>query len=120
MKCFQAILAGAAFIAISALSRADPAPTVHYAPAENLEHVYVAVIDAHAVKGIPGVRFAARLGSASLEAGENGAGFGQTLFIKSGVWRDGSRWGSPHPKRFHAIAAVPVIAKIKNFWTSAI
>jgi phosphatidylserine/phosphatidylglycerophosphate/cardiolipin synthase-like enzyme len=27
------------------LSRADPAPTVHYAPAENLEHIDVGLID---------------------------------------------------------------------------
>src|SRR5262245_5984884 len=45
MKSFQAILASAAFIAIGALSHADPAPTVHYAPAENLEHIDVELID---------------------------------------------------------------------------
>lgn len=38
MKLFQAALASAAFVAVGALSRADPAPTVYYAPAENLEH----------------------------------------------------------------------------------
>jgi phosphatidylserine/phosphatidylglycerophosphate/cardiolipin synthase-like enzyme len=45
MKPFQAVLASAAFVAIGALSRADPAPTVHYAPAENLEHIDVGLID---------------------------------------------------------------------------
>jgi phosphatidylserine/phosphatidylglycerophosphate/cardiolipin synthase-like enzyme len=45
MKPFQAVLASAAFVAIGALSRADPAPTVHYAPAENLEHIDVSLID---------------------------------------------------------------------------
>jgi PLD-like domain len=35
----------AAFVAIGALSRADPAPTVHYSPAENLEHIDVSLID---------------------------------------------------------------------------
>jgi phosphatidylserine/phosphatidylglycerophosphate/cardiolipin synthase-like enzyme len=38
-------LACAVFVAIGALSRADPAPTVHYAPAENLEHIDVGLID---------------------------------------------------------------------------
>jgi hypothetical protein len=36
---------GAGFVAIGALSRADPAPMVHYAPAENLEHIDVSLID---------------------------------------------------------------------------
>src|SRR5262245_39667423 len=45
MKPFQAILASAAFVAIGALSHADPAPTIHYAPAENLEHIDVDLID---------------------------------------------------------------------------
>jgi phosphatidylserine/phosphatidylglycerophosphate/cardiolipin synthase-like enzyme len=45
MKPFQAILASAAFVAIGALSHADPAPMVHYAPAENLEHIDVELID---------------------------------------------------------------------------
>jgi phosphatidylserine/phosphatidylglycerophosphate/cardiolipin synthase-like enzyme len=45
MKPFQAALACAAFVAVGALSRADPAPTVHYAPAENLEYIDVGLID---------------------------------------------------------------------------
>jgi hypothetical protein len=45
MKLFRAAITSAAFVAIGALSRADPAPTVHYAPAENLEHIDVSLID---------------------------------------------------------------------------
>jgi phosphatidylserine/phosphatidylglycerophosphate/cardiolipin synthase-like enzyme len=45
MKLPQAILASAAFVAIGSLSRADPSPVVHYAPAENLEHIDVELID---------------------------------------------------------------------------
>ena len=47
MKLPQAILASAAFVAIRTLSYADPVPgpTVHYAPAENLEHIDVELID---------------------------------------------------------------------------
>jgi hypothetical protein len=30
---------------MGALSRADPIPSVHYAPAENLEHIDVELID---------------------------------------------------------------------------
>jgi phosphatidylserine/phosphatidylglycerophosphate/cardiolipin synthase-like enzyme len=45
MKPFQAALASAAFVAVGALSYADPAPTVHFAPAENLEHIDVGLID---------------------------------------------------------------------------
>jgi phosphatidylserine/phosphatidylglycerophosphate/cardiolipin synthase-like enzyme len=45
MKPFHAILASAFFVAIGALSHADPAPTVHYATAENLEHIDVELID---------------------------------------------------------------------------
>ena|ERR1700758_840663 len=46
MKLFRAAIIGAGFVAIGALSRADPAPTVHYAPGENLEHIDVELIDA--------------------------------------------------------------------------
>jgi phosphatidylserine/phosphatidylglycerophosphate/cardiolipin synthase-like enzyme len=45
MKPFQAILASAFFVAIGALGYADPAPIIHYAPAENLEHIDVVLID---------------------------------------------------------------------------
>jgi len=34
-----------AFISVGALVRADPVPTIHYAPAENLEHIDVELID---------------------------------------------------------------------------
>jgi hypothetical protein len=50
MKLIRAAIIGAAFAAIGAVSRADPAPTVHYAPAENLEHFDVGLIDTHATK----------------------------------------------------------------------
>ena len=43
MKLFHAAITSA--IAVGALSYADPAPTIHYAPAENLERVDVALID---------------------------------------------------------------------------
>jgi hypothetical protein len=45
MKLFRAAITNAVFVAIGAMSYADPAPTIHYAPAENLEHVDVALID---------------------------------------------------------------------------
>src|SRR6201998_2576133 len=45
MKLFRAAIIAAAFVAIGALSRADPAPIIHYAPAENLEHIDVELID---------------------------------------------------------------------------
>jgi phosphatidylserine/phosphatidylglycerophosphate/cardiolipin synthase-like enzyme len=38
-------IAAFGFLALYQLGRADPPPTIHYAPAENLEHVDVAVID---------------------------------------------------------------------------
>jgi phosphatidylserine/phosphatidylglycerophosphate/cardiolipin synthase-like enzyme len=44
MKLFRAITS-ATLLAISTVSRADPAPMIHYAPAESLEHVDVALID---------------------------------------------------------------------------
>src|ERR1700751_3632356 len=44
MKLFRAVIVSAILVA-GALSRADPAPTVHYAPAENLEHIDVGLID---------------------------------------------------------------------------
>jgi phosphatidylserine/phosphatidylglycerophosphate/cardiolipin synthase-like enzyme len=46
MNLFRAAITSAVFVAIGALSHADPAPTIHYAPAENLEHIDVALIDA--------------------------------------------------------------------------
>lgn len=45
MKLFRVAIISAVFMAIGALSRADPAPTVHYAPAESLEHIDVELID---------------------------------------------------------------------------
>jgi phosphatidylserine/phosphatidylglycerophosphate/cardiolipin synthase-like enzyme len=36
---------GHVLVAIGALSRADPAPTIQYAPTENLEHIDVELID---------------------------------------------------------------------------
>jgi phosphatidylserine/phosphatidylglycerophosphate/cardiolipin synthase-like enzyme len=45
MVLFRAAVISAAFAAVAALSHADPAPTVHYAPAENLEHIDVELID---------------------------------------------------------------------------
>jgi phosphatidylserine/phosphatidylglycerophosphate/cardiolipin synthase-like enzyme len=45
MKLFRAAITSAVFVAIGTMSRADPAPTVHYAPAENLELVDVELID---------------------------------------------------------------------------
>jgi phosphatidylserine/phosphatidylglycerophosphate/cardiolipin synthase-like enzyme len=45
MKPFQAVIASAIFVGIGAVSHADPAPIIHYAPAENLEHIDVELID---------------------------------------------------------------------------
>jgi phosphatidylserine/phosphatidylglycerophosphate/cardiolipin synthase-like enzyme len=45
MKLFLAAITSAVLLAIGATSRADPAPTIHYAPAETLEHVDVALVD---------------------------------------------------------------------------
>jgi len=43
--CALAITTSAALLSITALSYADPAPMIHYAPAENLEHADVALIN---------------------------------------------------------------------------
>ena len=45
MKLIHAAITSAVFVAIGAMSYADPAPTIHYAPAENLEHVDVELIE---------------------------------------------------------------------------
>jgi phosphatidylserine/phosphatidylglycerophosphate/cardiolipin synthase-like enzyme len=42
---FRRSAAALALLALSFPSNADPAPTIHYAPAENREHVDVALID---------------------------------------------------------------------------
>jgi len=52
MKLFRAAITSAVFVAISTVSRADPAPAIHYAPAENLEHVDVALIDRNLFCGL--------------------------------------------------------------------
>jgi phosphatidylserine/phosphatidylglycerophosphate/cardiolipin synthase-like enzyme len=39
------LILAAAIIALCTPGHADPAPIIHYAPAENLEHVDVALID---------------------------------------------------------------------------
>jgi hypothetical protein len=41
MKLFRAATTSAVFVAIGAMSYADPAPAIHYAPAENIEYVDV-------------------------------------------------------------------------------
>jgi hypothetical protein len=38
-------ITSAVFVAIGAMSRADLAPTIHYAPAENLEHIDLDLTD---------------------------------------------------------------------------
>jgi transposase len=43
MKLFRAAITSSVLLAIGGLSRADPAPIIHYAPAENLEHIDVAL-----------------------------------------------------------------------------
>jgi len=45
MKLPQTIITVAVFVAIGVSSRADRAPVVHYASAENLEHIDVEIID---------------------------------------------------------------------------
>jgi hypothetical protein len=42
---FRVGLAAAVVFALCSQGRSDPAPTIHYAPSENLEHVDVALID---------------------------------------------------------------------------
>jgi phosphatidylserine/phosphatidylglycerophosphate/cardiolipin synthase-like enzyme len=45
MNLFQVSAIFAAFLTLCPQCIADPAPVIHYAPAENLEHVDVALID---------------------------------------------------------------------------
>jgi hypothetical protein len=45
MKLFLAAITSAALLAIGTVTYADPAPIIHYAPAENLEHIDVELID---------------------------------------------------------------------------
>ena len=44
MNLIRASIAVASILALCTPSRANPAPSIHYAPAENLEHVDVALI----------------------------------------------------------------------------
>jgi hypothetical protein len=43
--CLSARIAACLLLASLAPGKADPAPVIHYAPAESLEHVDVALID---------------------------------------------------------------------------
>ena len=43
--CLSARIAACLLLASLAPGKADPAPVIHYAPAENLEHIDVALID---------------------------------------------------------------------------
>jgi phosphatidylserine/phosphatidylglycerophosphate/cardiolipin synthase-like enzyme len=45
MRLFRAAITGAVLLAVGALSRADPSPAIHYAPAENLERIDDELID---------------------------------------------------------------------------
>jgi hypothetical protein len=45
MNLLRTSLTVAAILATFPQSRADPAPVIHYAPTENLEHVDVELID---------------------------------------------------------------------------
>src|SRR5262245_24780873 len=45
ISLFRAAITRAVLLAVGSSSRADPSPVVHYAPAENLEHIDVELID---------------------------------------------------------------------------
>jgi hypothetical protein len=71
--------AAATFLALCPTGLAEPAPAIHYAPAENLEHIDVALIDSSQRDGTivqsgngggAGVRLAKPKGKANPEAGE--------------------------------------------------
>jgi hypothetical protein len=42
----RAFITAAVVLALCSQGRSDPAPVIHYAPTENLEHIDVALIDA--------------------------------------------------------------------------
>jgi phosphatidylserine/phosphatidylglycerophosphate/cardiolipin synthase-like enzyme len=102
MKLFRAAITTAAFVAIGALSRADPAPTVHYAPAENLEHIDVSLIDTAKHE----IDFAAYVLTdwPVMQALERAADRG----VKVRIYLDGTQLAEREPaKVFHDLAETP-------------
>ena len=45
MRLFHFAIVSASFVTIGTVNQADPVPMIHYAPAENLEHIDVELID---------------------------------------------------------------------------
>jgi phosphatidylserine/phosphatidylglycerophosphate/cardiolipin synthase-like enzyme len=105
MNVPQTILASAVFIAIGALSRADLAPVIHYAPAENLEHlehIDVALIDTAKHE----IDFAACVLTdwPVMQALECAADRG----VKVRIYRDGTQFAEREPTRvFQDLAQTP-------------
>jgi phosphatidylserine/phosphatidylglycerophosphate/cardiolipin synthase-like enzyme len=100
-SCMCTITTGA-LLAIGTLSHADPAPAIHYAPAENLEHIDVALIDsaqreidlaAYVLTDWPVIQALAR-------AADRG--------VKVRIYLDGGRWWETEgSKAFQALAETP-------------
>src|ERR1700755_3627798 len=101
MKLFRAVIVSAILVA-GALSRADPAPTVHYAPAENLEHIDVSLIDTAKHE----IDFAAYVLTdlPHMQALERAADRG----VKVRIYLDGTQLAEREPaKVFHDLAETP-------------
>src|SRR5215813_9926700 len=108
MKVSQAAIISAAFVAISALSRADPAPIVHYAPAENLEHIDVELIDSakHEIDFAACVLTDWPVMQALIRAADRG--------VKVRIYLDGTQLAEREPaKVFHDLAETPGAAQRK-------
>jgi phosphatidylserine/phosphatidylglycerophosphate/cardiolipin synthase-like enzyme len=102
MKLSQAAIISAAFVAIGALTHADPAPTIHYAPAENLEHIDVELIDSarHEIDFAAYVLTDWPVMQALIRAADRG--------VKVRIYLDGAQLADREPaKVFHDLAETP-------------
>jgi phosphatidylserine/phosphatidylglycerophosphate/cardiolipin synthase-like enzyme len=102
MKLPQAAIISAVLLAIGALSHADSAPTIHYAPAENLEHIDVELIDSakHEIEFAAYVLTDWPVMQALIRAADRG--------VKVRIYLDGTQLAEREPaKVFHDLAETP-------------
>jgi phosphatidylserine/phosphatidylglycerophosphate/cardiolipin synthase-like enzyme len=91
-------------LAVGALSRADPSPVVHYAPAENLEHIDVELIDSakHEIDFAAYVLTDWPVMQALIRAADRG--------VKVRMYLDGTQLAEREPaKVFHDLAETPSV-----------
>lgn len=98
------VILAAVILALCPQAQADPAPVIHYAPTENLEHIDVALIDTakHEIDFAAYVLTDWPIIQALTRAADRG--------VKLRIYLDGTQIGEREPsKPFHELAETPTV-----------